>query len=88
VTPFQDHVDEVDLVPDPVAGETCDRVWPGPREYGTHVSRLGEPARPCRAPTGTTGGGFMVRRDAARLRDSKQLETEPSQSRRTVLAVT
>jgi NADPH:quinone reductase-like Zn-dependent oxidoreductase len=67
VTPFQDRVDDIDLVLDLVAGETRDRSWAVLRAGGTLVSSLGEPARPSKAPAGTTGRGFMVRPDAAQL---------------------
>lgn len=66
--PFQDHVSDVDLVLDLVAGETRERSWSVLREGGRLVSALGAPPRAPAGARNVTGKGFWVEPDAAQLR--------------------
>lgn len=64
---FEDHVGNVDVVVDPVGGETTERSWQVLRSGGILVAIAGEPGRPGRDDIRSVY--FVVRPDGDQLRE-------------------
>jgi NADPH:quinone reductase-like Zn-dependent oxidoreductase len=66
---FEDHVRDVDLVVDPVGGDTTARSWPVLRTGGTLVAIAEEPDPSHEGRADVRGVYFVVRPDAGQLRE-------------------
>jgi NADPH:quinone reductase-like Zn-dependent oxidoreductase len=70
---FEDHVRDVDVVVDPVGGNTTSRSWPVLRSGGTLVAVAEEPDPSHGGRAAVRGVYFVVRPDAAQLRELASL---------------
>jgi NADPH:quinone reductase-like Zn-dependent oxidoreductase len=70
---FEDHVRDVDVVVDPVGGNTIARSWPVLRSGGTLVAVAEEPDPGQAGRADVRGVYFVVRPDAAQLRELASL---------------
>jgi NADPH:quinone reductase-like Zn-dependent oxidoreductase len=70
---FEDHVRDVDLVVDPVGGDTTARSWPVLRTGGTLVAIAEEPDPSRTGRADVRGVHFVVRPDAGQLRELASL---------------
>jgi NADPH:quinone reductase-like Zn-dependent oxidoreductase len=70
---FEDHVRDVDLVVDPVGGDTTARSWPVLRTGGTLVAIAEEPDPSHAGQADVHGVYFVVRPDAGQLRELASL---------------
>ena len=70
---FEDHVRDVDLVVDPVGGDTTARSWPVLRTGGTLVAIAEEPDPGHAGRADVHGVYFVVRPDAGQLRELASL---------------
>jgi len=70
---FEDHVRDVDVVVDPVGGDTTARSWPVLRGGGTLVAIAEEPDPSHGGRTDVHGVYFVVRPDASQLRELASL---------------
>src|SRR5215468_2924230 len=70
---FEDHVRDVDLVVDPVGGDTTARSWPVLRTGGTLVAIAEEPDPSHTGRADVRGVYFVVRPDAGELRELASL---------------
>ncbi len=70
---FEDHVRDVDVVVDPVGGDTTARSWPLLRSGGTLVAIAEEPDPSHAGRADVRGVYFVVRPDAGQLRELASL---------------
>src|SRR5499427_6430948 len=70
---FEDHVHDVDVVVDPVGGETMARSWPVLRSGGILVAIADEPGSDHGGRDDVRGVYFVVKPDGGQLRELAQL---------------